>query len=418
MATMFQHSRPNMIRPRPQTLALLALALLPLACQAPPGAGGAFNSELDLLIARGQYTEAVRRAAAAVEADPSDAQAVADHRRASVAWHLENGRRATFEDRDYEALASLEMALAIDPASELVASWIEKTRRKIRTSLLGCALEAMADEDLNRALLSYGEILVIEPGHPEASEGLEHVLQRMEKRDGKADGYYRSGVDALADLWLEQARARFAYSGKYREDDERTALRAGEVDQLLAGQRLALGADLEQRGYYHAARAEYLLASKLDDSLAVALDGALRMENETAVARQLEKARMDILRGDLERAELTLEEVRGQTVLQGEVIFGLLDEVDATRTQSRYQQALSLERDNRYVAARDAYAALLADVSFYGDARARHDTLVDYIERAATLYEQAQYAADAAERRALLKQISFFWPDKLHASLS
>ncbi|MDP6519366.1 MAG: hypothetical protein QF599_10815 [Planctomycetota bacterium] len=411
---MFQITRPPMVLLRTQSrarpLLLPLLLLLPLSCQAATGSQSLFNSELDLMIARGQFDEAVRLAASAVEADPADLTAQADHRRATVAWHLEQGRRATFAGADEEALASFARAQEIEPGSELVANWIDKTRRKVRQSLLGQAAEALANENLEAALMAYGGILAEEPDNGDAQAGLERVLSEMEQRGDLADDYYRDGINALADLWLEQARARFAYSNKYRAGDERTEMRTGEVDQLLAGQRLALGADLEQRGLYHAASFEYGLAAELDGSLGAARAGISRMAVETVVARRLETARMNILRGEFEKAQGTLEELSGETALQGEAIAGLLDEVDARRMESRYQTALSLERDKRFVAARDAYAALLADASYYSDARARHAALVDYIERAARLYSEAQETSNSAERAALLGQIAFFWP--------
>jgi hypothetical protein len=405
---MSQHPRPVLTRLATPSALLLALLA---ACATPHGARSAFNSDVDLLIAQGRYDGAVRLAARGAAANPDNSAAEATHLRASVAWHLEKGRRATFDDRDREALDWFALALALDPESALVTSWIKKTQQKISRAEMTSAQEALAGDALWAAVRSYRTILEDEPHHAAAQAGLDQTLSRLEFRDGIADSYYRDGVDALAALWLEQARSRFAYSNKYREGDEHTAQRRGDVDWLLAGQRLALGTGLEANGHYHAARVEYRMALKLDPDNPQAEVGAARMELEVVTAREIERARMDIMRGNLDRALAALHRAAATTEIQSDTVTGLMDEIDATRTENRYQDARSLERDHRFEAARDVYAALLDDVSFYNDARARHATLEDYIEEARELYGKAAEASDPTERRNLLRQIEFFWPE-------
>jgi len=70
------------------------------------------------LVARGRFEEAVRVAAAEVERNPDSAQAQADHRDATIAYLLEEGRQQTFRDEDDAALVTFARALEVDPSNK------------------------------------------------------------------------------------------------------------------------------------------------------------------------------------------------------------------------------------------------------------------------------------------------------------
>ena len=49
------------------------------------------------------------------------------------------------------------------------------------------------------------------------------VLQ-INHRKGLGESYYNDGMRALSNLWLQQARSRFAYSDKYEPESRRTGI--------------------------------------------------------------------------------------------------------------------------------------------------------------------------------------------------
>ena len=80
----------------------LPLLLVLAACSSTPEAETVRS--VDWLVDHGRYAEAVEAAARALEADPTSASASVAHRRATMAWHLADGRRKTFDGDDRAAL--------------------------------------------------------------------------------------------------------------------------------------------------------------------------------------------------------------------------------------------------------------------------------------------------------------------------
>lgn len=388
---------------------VLLTVLLASACSstaAPAGSGTVAE-----LIAEERYSEAVEEAARRVQADPSDPQAVEDHRLASTAWYLERGRSAFYEGDFDTALARFEAAAEIAPEVSQVQAWLAKIHDEIADRMLGEAIHLHALDDLHGAAAAYEKVLANRPGDLRAQEGLARALLQINYRNGQGESYYNAGVRDLSEYLLWRARAKMGYATKYLGIDERVERRGHQVDGYLAQQRLARAQEFEQEGQYEAARNEYRLALLLKDDLPDARDGFERMEVETRAQELLKRAEILTLKGRYEEAEEAIEEGRKITKRQQDAFAAALDGVDHARLHDRYEKALDLEADYRYEEAVQVYDDLLEKATYYEDAIARRDTLVSFIELAAKLYEQAQSESDPAERLALYRQIETFWPE-------
>lgn len=363
------------------------------------------------LVYHERFDEAVRLAAEAVERAPDDPDAIAQHKDATVAWHLEHGRRATFEDQDDVALAAFREALAVDPESAEANDWLHKTQRKIALRELGHALELHANDQIAEAVVHYEKALASDPDVPGAKQGRELAILLLRYRAGLGTRYFKDGLHAYSDYWLEYARSRFSYAAKYQRDDERATARQGEVQSLLAIQRLAAGRAHEEEGRFGAARGEYRMATLLDPENQDAQAALARAKTELAVTEKLKLARIEIVRGRPEKAQKLAEEALAMTTAQKDLADGVMAELRESRFEAVYRDALALERDWRFEDAVARYDDLLNEAQFWKDAIARRDTLQEYVRRAAELYEKAATPASPEEELATLRQIELFWPE-------
>lgn len=395
-------------RPEPVRTALLP-ALLALAGCASTAAEE--PADVEDLIDHGRYAEAVELAADLRDRDPGDVRAVEVHRRASVAFLLEQGRRLTFEDRDVDALHSFAQALEIAPDSPAVVAWVQKTRLKLAERWLETALEMHANDQLEGAVDAYEQALAFSPGDPSAVTGMATAIVQLNHREGLGKRYFEEGVHALADYWLEQARSRFSYAGKYQPEDQRTGARREQVDRLLAAQRVAVAGQFEAEGRWSAAYNEHRLALALDPDNADAKAGLERTKVEARAARLIEETRMEIVRGRFEQAQQHLEEGAALSERQQDLFEGLRAELENARNDRLYSEALAYELGGDFEAAIERYAALLERTPYFKDVLTRKDTLEEYVSDAGELYARAEAAADPAEQLALLRQIAVFWPE-------
>lgn len=389
--------------------ALPFVPLLLVACaSAREDRGGV--GRVDDLVTRQRYEEAVRAADELRLRSPNDPEAAEAHRRATVAYLLEQARRATFGDDPELALEWVQRAAEIGPDFPAVEAWVAKTHRTLARRWLERGLDLHARGNLDGAALAYQRALYYDPTSLPAARSLAQTHVQLEYREELGQDYYHEGVNSLAALWLERARSRFSYAGKYLPD-ERPRARGKEVDHLLAEQRLAVARELEGKELFSAAATEYRLGLRLDPQLEGGREGLERSRREAAWKVRLLESEMDMRRGEYERALERLDEGGERTELQAERVAGLRARIEQARLDRIYQRARDLERDFRYEEAIDAYDALLAQVDFHRDARTRRDTLAGYVREAARLWELAISAADPGQQRTYLLQIEVFWPE-------
>jgi len=359
----------------------------------------------------GRYDEAVRRAASLQEEHPDDPEYESLHRMASVAWYLDQGRRATFADRDHEALDYFKKAKELDPQSAEADSWNQKTVKKLARTWLERGLELHASGKLPEAVEAYGKALEYSPRDPSALNGLGEAVLQINYREGMGKQYFEEGMRALSAYWLEQARSRFSYAEKYEPDDPKTKTRSTQVDVLLAQQRATVAKGFEADRRFGAARNEYRLAVALDPENADARAGFERSTNESKASALLDQARMEMVRMHLDKAADLIQEGEALTTQQEENFEGARAQIEQARLDRKYQEALTLERDCRYEEAIAKYAALLGETEYFKDAISRKETLEEYVRLAADLYEKARGAASDEERLENLRKIRVFWPE-------
>ncbi len=370
------------------------------------------DDEVANLILHQEYEEAVRVAKERHDKDPGNEQAELRYRQASVAYLMEMGRRATFADRDEEALEFFEQALALDPEATTIDAWLAKTHTKLSERWLERALQLHAQGNLEGAVEAYEVALSHTPGHIAATRGMMEATLQINHRKGLAADYYNQGVRTLRDYWLERSLRSFAAVKKYQPDTStQVDKRRGQVESFLAEERATVAAALENDGLYDAARNEYRLSLALDPDHAGARAGFDRMDREAKATEVLRDARMSVLRGDYAKARELVEEGRQMTELQEEAFQGVLTEIEEDRVEKLYQAALSLEKDYRYRAAIRAYTGLLAEVQYYKDALARKQTLEHYVERVPRYYAEAEAEEDLEVKLGLFRAARDLWPE-------
>lgn len=363
------------------------------------------------LVARGRHAEAVRVASAAVERDPTSERARALHKQASVAFLLDTAREQSFRDDDEAAIATIEQAVRIDPDNEQVRDWREKTNQKLAWTWRSRAFDLHAEDQIDEALAAYEKALKHVPGDQATLEGRNIALALVSHRSVLGRTYFQQGLEALSDLWLDQARSRFSYARKYRPADERTQQRETQVKHLIASERIGAAKGHEADKRYGAARHEYAVALLQEPDNAEAKAGLERCKVELRVRELLGRVRMNLVRGRFEEAEEAVAKAAGLTTLQIDEVEGARASIREARHERAYKEAIALERDWRYPEAVARYDSLLARADYYKDVIARRDTLQEYIRLADELWRRADAAGDAAGKLALYRQIQVFWPE-------
>ncbi|MCA8981063.1 MAG: hypothetical protein H6831_03310 [Planctomycetes bacterium] len=396
---------------KPRLLTVLAAAGLLAACQSTETKPRSKDPVADLIL-HGEYAKAVELSKKDYDAHPGKQRYEDRYKQATVAYLMEQGRRATFEDLDDEALVFFEQAAEIDPQEPTIRAWIDKTHEKLSERWLERALQLHAAGNLEAAVSAYEVALQHTPGHASAVRGMVEATLQINYRAGLAEDYYNQGVRTLHDYWLERSRRSFAAVGKYQEEPpERVNKRRGQVESYLADERAAVALSLEQRALFDAARNEYRLCLSLDENNAAAKEGFDRMDRESRAATLLRDAQMKVLRGEFDKAREVVARGMELSDLQDEHFEGILADIDTARVEHMYQTALDLEKDYKYRRAIAAYSALIDEFEYYKDALARKGTLEDYIEKAPRYYAEAEAEPDPEIKLRLFKASRDMWPE-------
>jgi tetratricopeptide (TPR) repeat protein len=388
----------------------LALALLGACASTDPYAP---RSEVDRLVRKGEYVRAVELARERVDAKPGDPALREQWRLASIALLLDQGRQLSFADRDDEALAKFLAACELGPEVRQAIEWRESQLDKLADLWVTQAIEWHNKDELSKASERYEKALTYRPDDSRAKNGLGRVLVQLNYRRGMGEKYYKGGLEALADYWLDQASHHFSATGKYDSENERATRRRAQADTLRADDRVLQAADFEEQGQFGAARNEYRFATLFDPEHKAALEGLERTKKEEQAAEFLRECERSILRRKFEDAAASLDKGVAMTARQGDAFAAARERLHEARLQVDYEVARALEVDYQYEAASAAYAAIVSasHQGFFKDAIARRDTLEDLIQKAASLYERAQTEADSAAKMKLLEQVQLVYPE-------
>jgi tetratricopeptide (TPR) repeat protein len=389
----------------------LVLPLLLIACRMSGDSTRGAARQIEDMLTRGQFEQAVREAAELRERRRDDAESLVLHKKATLAWMLDQCRRLTFEEQDAEALELFRQAAALVPESEQARIWVLKTERKLGTHWLVTADELHADGALEGALEAYEKALSYEPELLAAREGAAQIDLLLNYREGLSNRYYNEGVRALHDYFLRISRGRFQYTRKYQKGHERASHREEEVISLLSEERFALARKFEDEGMWAAARNEYHIVLLMDPDNEQAQEGHARTKVEAKARRKMSEASMFVIREDFGRAREILEEGLELSSIQDALFEDALANLDDQRIEARYQRALTMEHDFQYREAITAFQAILDERQWYKDARTRLSTLEGTVARVERTYQEAARATSVEERRRKLREILIDWPD-------
>ena len=342
---------------------------------------------------------------------PESVEGERQWRRAQAAVMLDQARKLCFAEKNDEALARVREARVIEPNEPVLADWELKLLRKLSSIHAAFGDEYFASSNLEAARQEYELALKYVPEDVPARSALSQVLLQLNYRRGMGEQYYEDGVHLLRDYWLEQARGRFAYTGKYQPGSEAAKQRKANVEVQLALSRCTMAAGLEGQGLWAGARNEYRIALLIDPTSPEAQVGLDRTRREADAEEKLRE--IDRLTRQKRYAEATelIQVGRLGTTSQLDKFDGMAAGIEMARLESSYQSALALEADQKFAEAITAYDAVLEQQDYYKDVLARRDTLKTYVDKAAALYAQALEATDPTAKLKLLQQISVFWPE-------
>ena len=394
-------------RPALRTAPLLAVLLLG-ACKAQETRT---EDEVESAIVHGQYEAALTRARARAEANPGDAAAQRLVREAEVALLLDRARTAIFRGDLNQGLELLEQAHELAPDHPTVTTWIEKTHAQLAQYWLDEAVTVTGPDHLDEAELAYERVLRHDPHNAAAIDGLSRVLLLKNYRGGMSKTYFDDGLSSFRQLQLDQARRAFQVSRQYKEN-EPASHRAGQVETMLAEERLAQARELERAGSYFAARNEYRLVLLIDPENADGRAGLDRMDRETRATRTLDEADMALRRGQLEKADQALQDAAVLTESQKDDILLLKSNIVEKRLEDLYLTARGLADDYRFPEAVEAFGALVAEAPDYKDAVLRKATLEEFIRLAEEFYAKAVASSDDEVAEEYLRAIHpVIWPE-------
>jgi tetratricopeptide (TPR) repeat protein len=390
-------------------LLLLSLAVAPgAACQTTDERR---EDEVISAMQHGRYSEALGRAKRLAEAHPDDAVAPRLYREAELAFILDQGRDQVFAGELDAGLAFFEQARELAPEDPTVASWILKTRYQLALHWLDVATELKGPERLKEAEHAYEMVLEYDPDSAAGVDGLSHVLLLENYRSGMSKTYFDDGLSSFRDLELQRARRDFQVSRRY-QDNEPAKKRADQVEEMLAEERLAQARELEETGMYFAARNEYRLVLLIDPNNVEGRAGIDRMDRESRATRTMAEAEMALRRGELDKADKSVDEAQVLTAAQQDDASLLQSSIEEKRLEDRYQSARSLAEDYRYPESVQAFTELLAIAPDYKDAAMRKTTLEEFIRLAEEFYAKALATSDDAVAEEYLRAIHpVIWPE-------
>ena len=400
--------------PAPAALPLLCAALwagLVLGCRTAPKEAKESDpsSQINTLLRHGEYEEALRVARADHEAHPGDEQAAQRYRLTSVAWLLERVRRLSFEGRREDAFVQVRSALELGPDVPQALAWEKHLRTQLARSQIDHALELLAKDDLDGAASHFELALEHTPNDATVQSALAHVLLQKGTRQGLGEQYYQTGLAALNDYFLEQARHDFSSTIKFDPSAEHAQARNEETSRLLANQRQSIAAELEAEQRWAAARNEYRLALLLHKDDAAAQAGLARMEIEDRVGELLRSAERELGKGAYDKAVGFAQAALDLTAVQKPTAESYLEQIEEARLGSIYERALTFEKAQQYPEAITEFDAILGRTPFFRDTISRKDTLQSYVSEAAQLYERALASSDPQEQLGLLRRIAVYW---------
>ncbi|MCB9919668.1 MAG: hypothetical protein H6832_14790 [Planctomycetes bacterium] len=405
------------------------LAAVLAACSAPPAAlhyGRAVEA-----FDRAHYEEAYAHGQAALADAPGDRKIERFAERMRTVLLLDRARASILSGHEREGLGILARVLTNHPDNPIAMRWQRKAKDQIAARMLVRGQEAVVDDEPERALESFQEVLNIRPGDEAALRGLKDVRDIYDERREFADEHYRNALTARRDGDWE----RVHYHADAALDSDGANPRASYLEGVAARQvartRRAWADQLAAERRWGAAGREILEVVDLlearrkaeNDEIAAAtddlftwipegkriakiwLDEAEADEAFTDAQMAIAAKRFDVAEESLARAaelatydRVSLNELRGQ----------LLD----ARRDARFSDAQFLELAYDFEQALEVYRELAA-AHPSSSAVGKVTTLTQLLEDVKKTYDEgvaAQEAGKSEEALAAFRRVMSLHP--------
>lgn len=304
---------------------------------------------------------------------------------------LARGRELVFLEREVQAIASLEKALALDPQNRVARRWIQRAKQKLAKRAVKEGESQRSQGHLEKALLRFREALSYVPEHPGAVAGIETVNKFYRERYDEASEHYVKGSRARAEDLIKQSKYHHGIASDKDPSMQRAKEGKEEAARQLAKARYERAKAMEEKSYFGAALMEYEAVRKVLPEAEGLQERIAAMQREVKAERIRREAEMAMRKQDYDAAKKMLNEAYELTTAQRADISGLLLDNRRRRYEELYRKARDLELEYKFEAALEGYKAIdKAWSSGFLDVKARIETLKNAIEQAQASMAEGQ----------------------------
>jgi tetratricopeptide (TPR) repeat protein len=311
-----------------------------------------------------------------------------------VLYLIELGRDEVYADREPAALELLEEALALDPGNRQAREITQRARRKLAVRATRRGQEALAKNELEKALVAFDEALGYVPEYKEAVEGTAGVRKAVARMHKEAQEQFLEAIRKLPQF--RYFEVDWHASVAIARDPSRTdaeGVREKAVRQLAEAARDS-GKRSEQAGSYGAALLGYRSARDLWPQLPGIGESIEHMQREVDAQQRIERAALSIRGNKLAEARQLLAEAFELSSLERATISELQLETRKQEGRLLYQSARDLELQGMKSEALAAYESLSKD---WPDGLLDEKTRIGALRSDIAGAEKAFAAGEAAE---------------------
>jgi TolA-binding protein len=344
------------------------------------------------------------RSEQAADGGQVDAQLAAAHRTARMEFLLDRARQRIFQERAEAALVDLDELASMDPEYPGMTVLRERAnhKRAVRAALRG--EELLLRKEYAESLAFFLAADKIEPGLPEAREGIEKVRQATTALSVRAQQEFLEAVRKLPEFRFIEVQwhsGNVIFNEPSREDASvlrQKALRKNAEASIAAGR------ECETAQQFGAALTHYREAQRVDRGLPGIDDLVIQMEREVEAQALVDRAQKELRAAEFDTAREYLGKAFELSVLARNDIGALVLDSKKMEAEARYQKACDLATLGKKGEALAAFDALIKDwPEGLSDEVARRDGLRVDIEGASKAWVEAEAAEAAGDLRLALQ---------------
>jgi tetratricopeptide (TPR) repeat protein len=336
--------------------------------------------------------------------DPELERAFWDRR---LDYLLDRGQQLVFHEREKDAIAEFQKALALDPGHRLAKLWIARARMKLANEAMRLAATLRHEGNLQGALKLYNKALSHVPELSAAIVGIKKVNERYQARADKSGEHYLLGSRARGEQKFRQGHYHSGIAEEMDESNEKAKKLHSVTGKRLAAVLLDKAKEMESKGFYAAALQDYRQV-KLELPDTEGLDARIEaMKTEVEVRGLCREAEMLTRKKEFDDAEKKLAEAFEKSRSEKATVSGLMLDTKRLRYNEVYQGAKDLELEHDYEAALEVFKEIDKVWPSQGflDVKARISGLEGHIKEALDSW----MSGIAAEKAGKLKEaIDFF----------